>query len=368
MDKIYIIAGEASGDNIGAELIQELKILNPSVEFFGVGGVQMEKAGLKSLFPMHKLSVMGFLEVVPKIPEILKLINLVSLDIAQKKPKIVITIDSPDFNFRVAKNCKPLLPDIKFVHIVAPSVWAYRQGRAKKIAKIYDYLLCFLPFEPNYFIKYGLKSTFIGHPSIDRLNEFVKDEPRNPLSILALPGSRMSEIKRLWPIYLQVFTYLKNNHKDIHFIVPTISHIKEYLKKHTPLGIPVKFITDENEKFLAYNKAKCALVKSGTISLELAIFKIPMIVTYKVGKITGWLARRLLKVKYVSLINILADKEIIPEFLQEKAEAHILYEKIEELIKENNIPDYTSSLEKLKNPKQLKSLEYGASIINELLN
>src|SRR5690606_12265482 len=212
MAKIFLIAGEASGDLLGASLMQDLRKTGYEGDFIGVGGTEMALQGLNSLFPMSDLSVMGVSEVVAHLPVILKRLDETFQAIKRENPDILVTIDSPDFCLRVAQKVKKKLPNIKTLHMVAPTVWAWRPGRAKKIAKFLDGLMCLFPFEPRYFKPHGLKAEFIGHPLVGKIIPVAKNaflakydlDPKKPILCL-LPGSRRREIESLWPIFVETF-------------------------------------------------------------------------------------------------------------------------------------------------------------------
>lgn len=317
---IYLIAGEPSGDALGASLMRGLKTELPQVQFSGIGGDAMQHEGLHSLFPFRELSIMGFLEVLPHLRRLLQRIKQTHEDIAQKQPAAVITIDSPGFNFRLAAALKAdaRTSSIKRIHYVAPSVWAYKPQRAAKTARLFDHLLTLLPFEPPYFEKEGLSTTFVGHPVLwqDWSGDAAAFRQRHTLSpeqpiLLLLPGSREGEIKKHLPIFLQAAASLP------HFrpVVLAGSLVKESLKALLPSNV---IVADIAEKKDAFSATSIALSKSGTVTLELAAAGVPMIVAHRVNSISAALLRRLILIRYVSLVNIAMNEAIVPEFLQER--------------------------------------------------
>ena len=324
--KIFIIAGEPSGDVLGAKLMAEIKNQShQEVEFYGVGGSKMEEQGLNSIFDMADLSLMGFAEIIPHIPKLLKRIRQTAEAITQNEAKMVITIDSPDFCFRVIKklNKYSQTKDIKKVHFIAPTVWAYRQKRAKKIAKLYDLLLAILPFEPPYFEKYGLETLFIGHPITE--NNFLIGEQNlrkkyqikeNDLVICAMLGSRIGEVKRILPEAVGAINILAAKHHNLVVLMPTIAKTKPLIKANIDLFNTKTILLDEDEKYLAFKASNLAIAKSGTNNLEIAIAKLPMITIYKINPITHFLVKRMIKIKFANLINIILNKELITELLQ----------------------------------------------------
>lgn len=326
---VFIIAGEASGDLLGATLMQEIKtVATDPVQFTGVGGAQMEKQGLVSLFPMTELSVMGFFEVFKHLPRLLKRLDQTTKAVLAQNPDVLVTIDSPDFGLRIARKIKKLRPEIKLVHYVAPTVWAWRPGRAKKIAAFLDGLLCLFPFEPPYFEKHNLKARFVGHPLTRDIPEitdqqkqaFCRDHGLNmDQPILAmLPGSRIREIQSLTPALLETMTRLKQNIPNLQIIIPTLPHVIGYLdafKDMAHIFIP----KDNVEKYTAFTVSRTALHASGTVALELALCRTPMVTIYKLNALSAAIAKRVLKTPYANLVNILLRHPVVPELLQEKA-------------------------------------------------
>lgn len=326
---IYIIAGEQSGDLLGARLMQALQQrTQEKISFAGIGGEKMQAVGLQSLFPMQDIALFGFLEIVPHLPRLLMRIAWTVADILQKKPVCVVTIDSPGFNFRIAKRLRRRLGNtITLIHYVAPTVWAYKPKRAKKIAALFDHLLVLLPFEPPYFEKEGLQTSFVGHPILEYQQKgdgpvFRKQHALHvdtPV-LCMLPGSRRGEILRHMPIFMQTLGLLKRDISNLAVIVAVPAHlgplVEDYIR---PSGIHAAIVTDEQEKKNAFAASNVALAKSGTVTLELALAGLPMVATYRVNPISAWLLRRMITLKYYNLINILLNKEVIPELMQEDA-------------------------------------------------
>ena len=314
--KIYIVAGESSGDFLGSSLIQSLDNLsNQSVDFFGIGGSLMENGNnFRSLFPMSELSLMGLFEIIPHIFHLKKRINQTVQHILTTKPDALIFIDSPGFCKRVIKKIKAYSLDVPIFYYVAPSVWAWRPKRAKKLAELVDHLFCLFPFEPNYFIKEGLDATFVGHP----LTEIADDlYPKDSNKILILPGSRKSEINNLLPIFLKVANNIKQDLTE--FYLPTPPHLKEYVESFIKeSSVKVNVIVDQLEKNQIFKTSSLAIAASGTVSLELAKYKIPHVIAYKVHPLTAFIGRFLIKIPYFALPNIIAQKEIVPECMQER--------------------------------------------------
>ncbi|MDR2777162.1 MAG: lipid-A-disaccharide synthase [Rickettsiales bacterium] len=329
--KILVLAGEKSGDVLGSKLIECLR------EFSGgdlfdisiVGGPLMEeKSGTKSLFPMSDIMVMGLFEVLPKLPRILKRLEEITRFVLDTHQDLLLTIDSPDFCFRVVEGIRKRDREgrIKIFHLVAPSVWFYREGRAKKIAKLYDGLFCLLPFEPPYFEKYGLRSIFTGHPIFDGSRSLVgRDHSavRHSVdgeTISLAPGSRIAEIRAILPIIVGVVGELRKIYNFRYSVLATentASVIEKYLRNRKIDYIDV--LSDPVEKKKTLDGSLMAIAKSGTNTLEIAAHAVPMIVLYRFSFLTNALASLLLKlksgIKFVSIINILAKREIIPELI-----------------------------------------------------
>lgn len=335
--KICLIAGEASGDLIGGRLIESLKNKAPyPISFCGIGGESMKKAGLSSLFPMTDLSIMGLVEIIPHIPRLLKRLSETTAMIMAEKPDIVVTIDAPGFSFRLAKRLKK--KGITLIHYTAPTVWAWRPKRAKKMAQIYDHLLCLFPFEPPYFTSWGLNTTYVGHPLLDQPFDRKGNKaalPPSPHQICLLPGSRRAEVKTLLPIFLQALRRLDKKYPHLSYVLPTLPHltpiVMDIIKKaENPVNITV--IDDRQRGMIALQNSTAALAASGTVSLELALWRIPMVIAYRVSPFTEMILRILIKTPYVSLVNILENQEIVPELLQKNCTGHRLADALDPLL------------------------------------
>lgn len=322
---VFIIAGEPSGDQLGARLMASLKKeCQDRVSFAGVGGAGMEEQGLKSLFPMADLSVMGAAEVLPRLPRILQRIGETTNAVERLRPAVLVTIDSPDFSFRVAKRLKG--KGIPLIHYVAPSVWAWRPGRARKIAGFLDHLLTLLPFEPPYFETEGLSSTFVGHPVVESGAD-AGDGPdfrqRHGISadekvIVVLPGSRMSEISRLHRVFGETLFLMNKKYPGLRAVVPTVGAVAGMVRRVTGLWpAPTLVLEGEREKFDAFAAADVALAASGTVALELAMAGTPAVIAYRINPLTYFFASRLIKIRYAHLLNLTLDLEAVPEFLQD---------------------------------------------------
>lgn len=323
---VYIIAGEASGDLLGAHLMRALKAgTQRPIKFSGVGGEKMQAEGLSSLFPHQELSMLGFLEVLPHAFNIFARVNLTAENIAQKQPDVVVTIDVPGFSFRVAQQCRKDGIQTKFVHYVAPTVWAYKPQRAEVFARLFDHLLALLPFEPPYFERVGLPCTWVGHPVVAETHPGDGARFREKYEIAAdttlftlLPGSRKGEIDRHMPIFARVMTLLAAHNPNLAMAVAVPKNMLPFIAPYFN-NCPFRAVVTaaEQDKKDAIAASQLAIVKSGTVALEVAMAGTPMIVAYKVNPISAWALKRIALTRYVNLINILLDKEVIPELLQQ---------------------------------------------------
>ena len=337
---VFLVAGEPSGDTLGARLMASLKELTGDrIRFSGVGGPQMQSEGLNSLFPIGELSVMGLAEVLPRLPRLAKRLRQTRDMALKQKPDVVVTIDSPGFCFRLAKRLKG--KGMPLVHYVAPSVWAWKPGRAKEVAGFLDHLLALLPFEPPYFEKEGLACSFVGHPVIEsgaadgdgtafrRRHNIPEGAPL----LCVLPGSRNSETKRLLPVFGETVGKLYQARRSLQVVLPTVDTVADEVEAACA-SWPVRpiIIRDGAEKYDAFAAADVALAASGTVSLELSLAGTASVIAYRLNPLTAFFARRLLKIHYASLVNILLDREVVPEHLQEQCRPDTLATAVGELL------------------------------------
>jgi len=321
--KIFIIAGEVSGDALGARIMRHIS----DVKFFGIGGAEMTACGLKSIFPMSDLSVMGVIEVLGHLRTLLRRINQTVDAIIQYNPDIVLTIDSPGFARSVIKKLRRktigktmILRGLRFHHVVAPQVWAWRPRRAKKYARIFDKLYAFFDFEVPYFTKYGLDTLAVGHPIAEGLLGVKNKTKPDSRIITMVPGSRAGEVRRLLPVFRE-FVESVPNASEYKFAIPVVETTAEYVKSIVAKW-PIKpEIVPSTKRYDLYRRTYVAVVASGTVSAELAMLHMPTIVVYKMNRITTWIGHLLIRVKWVSLVNILLNRTVYPEFLGEKATA-----------------------------------------------
>ena len=317
--KLFLVAGEPSGDRLGAALMAGLTTLAPGSSFDGIGGPEMQRQGLHSRFPMQELSVMGLAEILPKVLPLKRRIAETAAAVIAENPDALITIDSPDFCLRVAALVKAARPDLKTIHYVAPSVWAWRPGRAAKMAKVIDHVLALLPFEPPWMTAAGMTCDFVGHPVVaERLatpRESDTMRGTSPL-ILALPGSRKAEVTRLAPVIGTTLALLKPRFPSLRVALPTVSALGP-LVRDLVRDWPVRpeVIEHPDRKRAAFGAADVAIAASGTVSLELAANACPMVIAYDMHPLTLWLMRRMARVDTVTLVNLVSETRVVPEFI-----------------------------------------------------
>lgn len=324
--KIFLIAGEVSGDVLGALLMKSMRADHPDATFYGIGGPLMEREGLTSLFPMNELSIMGLTEILPRIKHILARIKETVAHIRRINPDIVVTIDAPDFSFRVVKGLreekKPNDPIM--VHYVAPTVWAWRAGRAKKVADLYDGIVCLFPFEPPYFTKHRLPSGYVGHPVMEQgfvdasgaavRTEMGLDPDTKILGLMF--GSRNGEVERHGETLRAIAAKLQADKPHLHFLVPTLPHVEDKVRALMAGLNNVHIIHDPDRKPEIFAAMDAAVAVSGTVALELAVANVPHVIAYTMSPLTWAIVNRVVKIRYAHLANILLNKEVVPEFIQ----------------------------------------------------
>ncbi|MDO8882934.1 lipid-A-disaccharide synthase [Pseudotabrizicola sp.] len=316
---LFVIAGEPSGDRLGAALMVGLKTLSPGVTFQGIGGPLMQAEGLESLFPMEELSVMGLVEVLPKYFALKRRIAQAAQAMLDSGAQALVTIDSPDFCLRVAAIVKVARPKTPVIHYVAPSVWAWRPGRAARMARVVDHVLALLPFEPPLMTAAGMTCDFVGHPVVAEPlatpSERALIAGDGPL-ILALPGSRKGEVARLAPVLGQVVARIRAVHPTARVALPTVRGVAGLVRELTAeWAIAPHIIQDAATKRAAFAAADVAIAASGTVSLELAANDCPMVIAYDMNPLTLWLMRRAALIDTVTLVNLVSDTRVVPEFI-----------------------------------------------------
>ncbi len=327
--RVFLIAGESSGDRLGAALMEGLKSLK-DVEFQGVGGPLMEAEGIDSLFPMDELSVMGLAEIIPKYPHLRRRLHETADAVLAAEPDVLVTIDSPDFCLRVAKLVKAKKKAIRTVHYVAPSVWAWRAGRATKMAKVIDQVLCLLPFEPPYMEAAGMACDFVGHPVVseeqakpEEIQEFKARHGLEGPVWMILPGSRRGEIERLGARFGDVVRRVLTHRPDLSLVIPTTASVAPMVREMVAEWPVNPVILDPSdhperakaEKRAAFGAADWALAASGTVSLELAAAGTPMVIAYDLKPLSRFIISRMLKVDTLTLVNLVSETRAVPEFI-----------------------------------------------------
>ncbi|WBU57872.1 lipid-A-disaccharide synthase [Paracoccus sediminicola] len=323
--RLFLIAGEMSGDKLGGALMSGLRVLAPEAEFDGIGGPEMQVQGLDSRFPMDELSVMGIAEVLPKYRHLKRRIAETAAVVAETRPDALITIDSPDFCLRVARAARDLGFEGKVIHYVAPSVWAWRAGRAAKMAKTVDHVLALLPFEPPYMEAAGMSCDFVGHPVVAERRASVEEAHRfreahdiasdAPL-VMCLPGSRKGEVSRLAPHFDEALIRVRDRIPELRVVIPTVPGVARMVRDMTRRWPTAPIVVeDPSDKRAAFRAADLALAASGTVSLELAANGVPMVIAYDMAPLSRWLIGMLLKTDTVTLVNLVSDTRAVPEFL-----------------------------------------------------
>ena len=322
MKKIFVLTGEASGDKLASKVISELNKLNSNIEYLSVGGENLGKLGIRSIYDLKEITYLGFTNVLFNIFKIKKKINDTVKAIEKFKPDILFTVDSPDFTLRVAERVKIKNPEIKTIHYVAPQVWVWREGRVKKIKKFIDHILLLFNFEKSYFEKENMSHEFVGHPLLDTATESAIDINqilgKNKALISIFAGSRKSEIEVLTPILLNFIKLMNEKYNDFFFVFHATKEysdlIQFHIKKNNLNNCEV--INDSKIKNHILKKSIFAVSKSGTVSLEICNSKIPSVILYKISVINFLIIKMLVNTKFANIINIAAKEEIIPELLQ----------------------------------------------------
>lgn len=323
---LFLIAGEPSGDALGARLMASAKRLTGGrVRFAGIGGEKMIAEGLDSLFPMGELTLFGVFELLPHLPNLLRRIDQTVAAVLEQRPDAVIGIDSPGFTMRVSAKIRAVAPGIPLIHYVAPTVWAWKPKRAAKYAAIYDHLLAILPFEPPYFEREGLACTFVGHSVVEGdagKGVAARFRAQHGLTtadrlVAVLPGSRKGEVKRLLPDFRAALAILRPTHPGLVAVIPTVATVRDRVVAAVA-DWPVRVIVVEGDaaKYDAFAAAEAALAASGTVALELALARLPTVIAYRLNPVTVALYRRLIRVKYANLVNLMLDRMLVPELLQ----------------------------------------------------
>jgi len=359
MKKIFILTGEPSGDKLASTVISKLKQNNAEIEYSCVGGTHLNSLGVKSIYDLKEITYIGFTSVLLNIFKIKKKINETVNKIIEFKPDILFSVDSPDFTLRVAEKVKKINPNIKTIHYVAPQVWVWREGRVKKFKKFLDHILLLFNFEKKYFDKENINNTFVGHPLLEKNIKSKTDLsnliPKDKKIISLFAGSRSSETSILLPILIDFIKLMNNKFSDYLFVFHTTEENKNYIYdniKITNLD-NIQVISDENIKSQILSNSVFAVSKSGTVSLEICNAKIPSIVIYKMNFLNYMIVKSLVKIKYANIINIINNKEVIPELIQNECNSKEIFKSVVYFLKnpvlmDKQINEFSNTLDDIR--------------------
>ena len=376
MKKIFILTGEPSGDKLASTVISKLKKNNSDIEYSCVGGQYLNSLGIKSIYDLKEVTYIGFTSVLLNLFKIKKKINETVDKVIEFKPDILFSVDSPDFTLRVAEKVKKINPSIKTIHYVAPQVWVWREGRVKKFKKFLDHILLLFNFEKKYFDKENINSTFVGHPLLEKKNKVKTDlsnlikKDKKIISLFA--GSRSSETSILLPILIDFIKLMNDKYNGYLFVFHTTDENKNYINDNIKGANfdNIEVISDENIKSQILSSSVFAVSKSGTVSLEICNAKIPSIVIYKMNFLNFMIVKFLVKIKYANIINIINNKEVIPELIQKECNSNEIFKSVIYFLKNPNlmdkqINDITNTLNEIR-PKT-SSADEASSVLSSYL-
>jgi len=379
--KIFLVATEESGDRLGAALMRELRQrLGGSVQFEGVGGRAMIGEGIASLFPIEELSIMGFSAVLKQLPMILRRIRETADAVLEAAPDVLVIVDSPDFTHRVAKRVRAHNPNIRIVDYVAPTVWAWRPGRARAMRPYVDHVLAILPFEPESLQQLGgPPCTYVGHPlteQIANLRPDAQEQQRRdaePPLLLVLPGSRRSEIRHHMAVFGATLDLLRQQNVAFEAVLPTMPHLQEMIfAMLQDWSVQPRVVVGEDAKRAAFRQARAAFAKSGTVTLELALAQVPMVTAYKAGAVEAWIARRAIRSSSVILANLVIGENVIPEFIQEDCTAEKLMPALREVLADTPLRERQAAafarLDSIMSTGERKPSERAADVVLDMLS
>ena len=373
MKKIFILTGEPSGDKLASTVIKQLKQTNTNIEYLSVGGYHLTSLGIKSIFDIKEITFMGFTSVLLNIFKIKNKINITVDEIIKFNPDILFSVDSPDFTLRVAQKVKKINNNIKTIHYVAPQVWIWREGRVKKFKKFIDHMLLLFNFEKKYFDKENISNTFVGHPLLEKNNKSKVDLssliPKDKKIISLFAGSRNSETNVLLPILCDFIKLMNKKFNDYSFIFHATDENREFIinsiKNNNLTNSQV--ISDENIKSQILSSSVFAVAKSGTVSLEICNANVPSIIIYKINMINYWIMKFLVKVKFANIINIINNKEVIPELLQGECNAKEIFNSVNYLLSHPDLLKF--QLENVKKTlKNIKSETHSSEKVSTILS
>ena len=376
MKKIFVLTGEPSGDKLASTVISKLKQNNSDIEYSCVGGVHLNSLGVKSIYDLKEITYIGFTSVLLNLFKIKKKINETVDKIIEFKPDVLFSVDSPDFTLRVAEKVKKINPNIKTVHYVAPQVWVWREGRVKKFKKFLDHILLLFNFEKKYFDKENINNTFVGHPLLEKSNKTKTDlsnlikKDKKIISLFA--GSRSSETSILLPILIDFIKLMNDKYNDYLFVFHATDENKNYINdniKGANLN-NIEVISDENIKSKILSSSVFAVSKSGTVSLEICNAKIPSIIIYKMNFLNFIIVKFLVKIKYANIINIINNKEVIPELIQNECNSKEIFKSVIYFLKnpslmDKQINDFSNTLNEIRS--KTSSAGEASSILSSYL-
>jgi lipid-A-disaccharide synthase len=376
MKKIFVLTGEPSGDKLASIVISKLKQNNSDIEYSCVGGAHLNSLGIKSIYDLKEVTYIGFTSVLLNLFKIKKKINETVDKIIEFKPDVLFSVDSPDFTLRVAEKVKKIYPNIKTVHYVAPQVWIWREGRVKKFKKFLDHVLLLFNFEKKYFDKENINNTFVGHPLLEKSNKAKTDlsdlikKDKKIISLFA--GSRSSETSILLPILIDFIKLMNDKYNDYLFVFHATNENKNYINNNIKASNlnNVEVISDENIKFQILSNSVFAVSKSGTVSLEICNAKVPSIIIYKMNFLNFMIVKFLVKIKYANIINIINNKEVIPELIQNECNPKEIFKSVVYFLKnpslmDKQINDFTNTLEEIRS--KTSSADEASSVLSGYL-
>jgi len=374
MKRIFILTGEASGDKLASTVISKLQKQNNKIEYLSVGGSNLSKLGIKSIFDINEITYIGFTSVILNIFKIKKKIDYTVNKILNFDPDIIFSVDSPDFTLRVAEKVKKIRPNIKTIHYVAPQVWIWRENRVKKFKKFVDHFLLLFDFEKKFFDKENIKNTFVGHPLLEKKKSKIdiSNISRGKKIISLFPGSRVSELKTLLPILIDFVKLMNEKFHEYIFVFHTTEENKnlvysslQYLNLEN-----IEVVSDKDIKSEILLNSIFAVAKSGTVSLEICNAKVPSIIIYKINFINFLIMKFLVNVNFANIINIINKKEIIPELLQNECNSKEIFKSVKYFLKnpdfaKKQVDDCSRTLEQIRS--KTSSSEESAKILSEYL-
>ena len=376
MKKIFILTGEPSGDKLASTVINKLKKKHSDIEYLSVGGSHLNSLGIKSIYDLKEITYIGFTSVILNLFKIRNKINETVKQIIEFNPEILFSVDSPDFTLRVAEKVKSINPNIKTIHYVAPQVWVWREGRVKKFKKFLDHILLLFDFEKKYFDKENIPNTFVGHPLLEHETKDKIDLSSiisNDKKIISLfSGSRSSEVNLLLPILIDFINMMNTKFDNLTFVFHATDENKNLIsEKINNVNLKnVEVISDENIKKQILNKSTFAVSKSGTVSLEICNAKVPSIIIYKMNFLNFLIVKMLVKIKFANIINIINNKEIIPELIQKECNAKEIYNSVVYFLKnpelmKKQINECEKTLTKIRS--KTSSSDQAYSVLNKFL-